>query len=422
MERHKEPDKLRTGNILKRAKELIQIYKFKRPKQLNPDETFHELMIHQAELEIQNEELIRMRIEREELRKKYIDQYDFGLIAYFTIDNRGLITELNLKGANLVGIDRHHLLERSFLSFVQPDDQPKFYAHLKGALSAGKPLSDELRIINKEGLERWFHIESISHKDPDGTVRSIHSILVDITEHKEVEEALEKRLIALTKPLDDSAGIEFEELFNLDDIQRLQDEFANATGVASIITHPDGTPITEPSNFSRLCKDIIRKTDKGCANCYKSDSVLGRSSTQGPSIQPCMSGGLWDAGAGISVGGRHIANWLIGQVRDETQSEEKMRKYARDIEADESDLIEAFREVTAMSHNQFQRIAQVLFTLANQLSAIAYQNIQQARFITERKQAEEALRESEARLKEAQRFWPTRQLGLGCTDRYQHMV
>jgi PAS domain-containing protein len=44
---------------------------------------------------------------------------------------------------------------------------------------------------------------------------------------------------------------------------------------------------------------------------------------------------------------------------------------------------------------QFKKIAQALFTLANQLSTTAYQNVQQARFIAERQQAEEALRESE---------------------------
>jgi light-regulated signal transduction histidine kinase (bacteriophytochrome) len=104
-----------------------------------------------------------------------------------------------------------------------------------------------------------------------------------------------------------------------------------------------------------------------------------------------MSGGLWDAGAGISVGGSHIANWLIGQVRDETQTEEKMRDYAREIGADEDALIEAFREVPAMSREQFAKVAGVLFTLANQLSNTAYQNVQQARFISERKEMEKEL-------------------------------
>jgi ligand-binding sensor protein len=142
---------------------------------------------------------------------------------------------------------------------------------------------------------------------------------LDITDRKRAEEALEKRIVALTRPLEETEGIAFEDLFNLEEIQRLHDQFAHACGVASIITHPDGTPITKPSNFCRLCEDIIRRTDKGIKNCYYSDSVIGRYNSDGPTVQPCLSGGLWDAGTSIGVGGRHIANWLIGQVRNETQ-------------------------------------------------------------------------------------------------------
>jgi len=231
----------------------------------------------------------------------------------------------------------------------------------------------------------------------------LYSIIHDITARKRAEEALEKRIIALTRPL----GVEqiaFEDLFKLEDIQHLQDEFASATGVASLITHTDGVPITQPSNFCRLCKDIIRETPAGRINCVRSDALIGQPSSPGPSIQPCMSGGLWDAGAVIMVGGYHIANWLIGQVRDETQNEQLMRDYAQKIGADADLFIEAFREVPSMSREQFGRVADALFTLANQLSNIAYQNVQQARFIAERQQAEDALKEAvlEARQSQAQ--------------------
>jgi CheY-like chemotaxis protein len=222
---------------------------------------------------------------------------------------------------------------------------------------------------------------------------------IEITERKRAEKAAKQRLVALTQPME-CGTISFGELFNLDDVQQLQDEFALATGVASIITHTDGTPLTVPSNFSYLCNEIIRKTERGCANCFKSDAALGRYHPEGPIIQPCLSGSLWDAGAGITVGGHHIANWLIGQVRDEAQTEEKMLAYAREIGADETSFMKAFREVPAMSRMQFERIAKVLFTLASQLSTSAYQNIQQARFITERNSAVEALQLQTVELEE----------------------
>ncbi|THB63341.1 MAG: response regulator [Desulfovibrio sp.] len=256
----------------------------------------------------------------------------------------------------------------------------------------------EFRMQAKNGEWRWILGRGkVVSRDAGGRALRMVGTHRDITARKLAEEALEKRMLALTRPLDDTQAIQFEDLFNLQDIQRLQNEFALATGVASIITHPDGTPITAPSNFCRLCIGIIRKTEKGLANCYASDAVLGRMSSKGPIIQPCMSGGLWDAGAGIAVGGRHIANWLIGQVRDETQTEEQMRQYAQEIGADQDEVAEAFREVPAMTKEQFGRVAQVLYTLANQLSTVAYQNVQQARFISDLQQAEKELQKSQTR-------------------------
>ncbi|WP_419663056.1 two component system sensor histidine kinase, hybrid [Desulfosarcina variabilis str. Montpellier] len=251
----------------------------------------------------------------------------------------------------------------------------------------------------------------------------------EINEHKKTEaalkrseEALEKRIIALTLPLADTEPLNFEDLFNLKDIQQIQDEFAHATGVASIITHPNGRPITRPSRFCRLCKDIIRKTDKGRSNCYQSDAAIGRFSSEGPRVQVCMSGGLWDAGAAISVGGQHLANWLIGQVRDEFQSEQKIRQYAREIGADEDDAAEAFYEVPAMSRDRFEQIAKALFTIANQLSTIAYQNVQQARFISDRQRAEAEKEGLEKQMHQAQKLESIGRLAGGVAHDLNNML
>ncbi len=189
--------------------------------------------------------------------------------------------------------------------------------------------------------------------------------------------------------------IEFEDLFNIDDIQKLQDEFSEVTGVGSLITKPDGTPITRPSNFCRLCNDIIRKTDKGCENCRKSDVDIGKLCVDGPTIKQCRSGGLWDAGAGITAGGKHIASWFVGQIRDNTQNVDNIRKYAMEIGADADAAAEAFDQVTYMPTEHFRSIAAVLFTFANLMSQLAYQNLQKTFFINEHKRAENALRESE---------------------------
>jgi len=128
-------------------------------------------------------------------------------------------------------------------------------------------------------------------------------VYLDIKRSKEADQLLERRIAALTQPQDNSESIAFVDLFNIDEIQRIQDDFAAASGVASVITYPDGRPITRPSNFCRLCSDIIRKTELGLKNCMHSDACLGKHNPNGPIVQPCLSGGLWDGGASITVGG-----------------------------------------------------------------------------------------------------------------------
>jgi len=177
----------------------------------------------------------------------------------------------------------------------------------------------------------------------------------------------------------EAGEIRFDELFSVEDLQDIQDKFAAATGVASLITRPDGTLITRPSNFCRLCADIIRKTEKGLANCLKSDAAIGQYHPDGPFVWRCLSGGLWDAAASITVGGRHVANWLIGQVRNEAQDERQMLEYAKDIGADPVEFKKALQEVPVMSKERFDSVAQMLFAFANQLSLVAYQNLRQSK-------------------------------------------
>lgn len=278
---------------------------------------------------------------------------------------------------------------------VHPDDLPRVkQAELK-LFRDGKPLDVKYRFQRKDGRWIWLQDRSTGTYELDG-VRYADGVFVDVTERQRLEQALERRIVALTRPLDDAQGVEFEELFDLDEIQKLQDLFAEATGVASIITRPNGTPITRPSHFCRLCEEIIRKTPEGLKNCYYSDSVIGRHRSDGPTVQPCLSSGLWDAGASITVGGKHVANWLIGQVRNEAQDETALAAYAHQIGADVENFMSAYHEVRTMPEGQFGSIARALFVIADQLSTTAYQNVQQARFITKRKEMEAALRRSEA--------------------------
>lgn len=271
----------------------------------------------------------------------------------------------------------------------------------RAIINSGKP------IIAKEELEvfadrppNWVSSTKMPLLDSAGKIIGTFGISRNITESKHMQEAIEKRILALTQPMAKGDSVSFEELFDLEVIQRVQNQFSEVTGVASIITKPDGTPITKPSRFTYFCTELVRCTEKGRENCMRSDAELGKPNHHGPIIRECLSSGLWDAGTSIVIGDKHVANWLIGQVRNEAQTEDGMRAYAKEIGADEAALIQAFYQVPAMSKERFGVIAQALHALASTLSNSAYQNLQQARFISERKKAEETLKNNEKQLKE----------------------
>jgi len=200
----------------------------------------------------------------------------------------------------------------------------------------------------------------------------------------------------------DLASLRFEDLFDLAEIQEIQDAFANATGVASIITTVDGEPITQPSNFCNLCQ-LIRSTEKGLTNCMQSDAALGKVNPDGPAVQPCLSGGLYDGGTSIMVGDHHIANWLIGQVLDDSFDEERMVDYADVVGADKTEFRAALHDVPRMSRERFGAVAQMLFLVSRQLSRLALRNLQQKQAIEQQKQAEAERAALHEQIIEAQR-------------------
>ncbi|TCL70057.1 histidine kinase/DNA gyrase B/HSP90-like ATPase [Hydrogenispora ethanolica] len=185
----------------------------------------------------------------------------------------------------------------------------------------------------------------------------------------------------------------FGNLFDLRQIQKIQDTFSKATGVASIITDAAGKPLTRPSNFCRLCK-LIRSTPEGLANCIHSDAVIGHSNPYGPNMSPCLSGGLWDGGASLYVDGKHVGNWLIGQVFTGSGEEERVLQYAKSLGVAQEKVRQALGEVTRMPEEQFRSICQFLFLNAQHLSRLATENLRKEREIERRRAAEAALRQA----------------------------
>ncbi len=253
-----------------------------------------------------------------------------------------------------------------FINFVDLKDYEELS---KKWMSNMTPFDREIEILLDGDTEpHTLHLITSVIKDVNGKPYKASGAVQDITVQKRAEKALEKRMLALTRPLDRAGDLEIEDLFNLDELQKLQDDFAYATGVASLITRPDGTPITKPSNFSRLCGKIIRTNETGAKECEANDAVVSLSVSDHSNIIPCQSIGLMHAGAPIRVGGQLIATWLIGQVRTEDFSLDILEKYIERLNLNRDEVLAAVEEIPVMTNEHFSTISQSLFTFSSQLS------------------------------------------------------
>ncbi len=208
----------------------------------------------------------------------------------------------------------------------------------------------------------------------------------------------ENQLLALTQPSIELSGLRLTDIIDITLLQELQDAFASCHGVASLIFSSTGEPITEASNFSQFCS-ILRSTERGRVNCMRSDSRLARRVARGvPVIASCQNfHEILDGAVPIIIGGQHIATWAIGQVLTAPLDEGRVRQYAHEIGADEDELVSASKKLISMPRPRFEKLVELMRIIAEDLSLLGLQNLQQAQELAERKRLEEELKKSEER-------------------------
>ncbi len=147
----------------------------------------HELQVHQIELEMQNEELQRARLEAEEAREKYYELFDFSPAGHFLWDHDGRILELNLAGAALLGVDRSAVSQKQFGQFVAAEFRDAFADFLKRVLATDAKQTCEVK-LQTDGVLVWVLVEGIAAPGPPEAQRRCRAAVVDITEQKRADD------------------------------------------------------------------------------------------------------------------------------------------------------------------------------------------------------------------------------------------
>jgi PAS domain S-box-containing protein len=147
-----------------------------------------ELHIHQMELEIQNEELIKSKLLIEKSQGKYFDLFNLAPIGYFKLNEKGLITDVNLIGASMLGAKIADLIDKAFFRFISKDDLNKFHHFCKNQTTNEIKQNLELKLINNSGEPFYAQLESILYENE--LKKEILLSVTDITKIKNVENEL----------------------------------------------------------------------------------------------------------------------------------------------------------------------------------------------------------------------------------------
>lgn len=149
----------------------------------------HELSVHQIELEMQNDELIRSQNDLHISHSRYYQLFNLAPLAYAELDGRGIIRNCNQALTALTRFDGDKLLGKTLVELVHPEDRLIFDIFFKHA--ANGPKSVEFRLIDQTGsilfvrlAARWLNP---AHMGDDA---ALLVALSDETARKEAEEKL----------------------------------------------------------------------------------------------------------------------------------------------------------------------------------------------------------------------------------------
>ena len=226
--------------------------------ELRVDEVIHELRVHQVELEMQNEELIEAQLKLEESRRKYLDLYNSAPIGYFTINNDGLIVDVNQTGTIFLGANKSEIIKSAFILYITPHSQHKFCKHIEKIKELGTIQSCDLELIK---LNMPIHIESKGLFDENGNIKEILVAAIDITKQKifanEIKES-EKKFRAL--------------IYNSTDLIRILDQegliIFDSPSSTRILGYPEGYMIGK-SPLEFIHPDDLEKVKKDLEDVYE---------------------------------------------------------------------------------------------------------------------------------------------------------
>ncbi len=208
---------------------------------------FHELKVHQIELQMQNEELRRAQADLHYSQARYFDLYDLAPVGYMTLSDKKLIQEVNLTAATMFGIVRSALVKEG-ISRILPNDNHQliFYKHLKQCVESSAVQEWEMRLLRADGEQFWAHLQVAPGQNEECWL-----VINDITDRKNAEEKINQLHLEMEQRVTERTA-------------QLKVAYQEMESFAYSVSHDLRAPLRSIDGFSlALLEDYGDKLDDG---------------------------------------------------------------------------------------------------------------------------------------------------------------
>lgn len=282
----------------------------------------HELQVHQIELELQKEELLHAKEQEELAKEKYNNLFDFAPLAYFTLTERGNITELNFAGAQMLGKDRQKLINNRLVLYVDINSRIAFNDFIAKVFSSKNSPNCEVTFCTHEKTYIYTLLNGTVAEDG----KHCQIIATDITQLKQAKELLLRKEYDLRE----SQRIAHVGSWRLDIATNeviWTEELYNIYGFDSSIPPPpysEHMKLFTPESWERLSSALAHTRETAIPYTLELETVKKDGS----------NGWIWVRGeADVDSSGKTVALWGAAQdISDRKISENDLRWRIEDLQ------------------------------------------------------------------------------------------
>ena len=362
-------------------------------------------------------DITRRRKAEDDLRhseEKFRLLYEKAPLGYQSLDEDGVIREVNQAWLDILGYSRQEVIGRWFGDFLPPDKFklfPERFARLKGT---GEVCNEDFEMVRKDGTPITVSFYGWVAVDDQGRFVRTHCIFQDVTARNRTEEALratEERLrLKLDSILSPDAAIIDEELSNILDteaIQALMEDFTSLTGMVIAILDLQGKVLVA-TGWQDICTQFHRVNPQSAANCTHSDLFLAQNLRPGEYVAYKCQNHLWDVATPLFIGGKHVGNIYTGQFffDDEPVDEQLFIDQAAKYGFDQDQYLSALHRVPRISRARVKPLMDFLTKFSALVSKLSYSNLKLAQAMSEQQRIEATLRQSKEHFRRLTKLSP----------------